>query len=671
VYLVTTGVISFLGSLPQFFTPGAIPGRDSQSHIAKTAFLMYSFSHWNFTGWSEFWYSGFQLFYTYSPLAYVLAALFGAPFDSALIGMKILVSFSFILSGMGGYFLSRDFKISANWSVMAGSLYALAPPHLLSIFDYGSLSYSLGFALAPFLFLSLRYALRKLTFVSVVYLGIIGALYVISNDVSLYVFLYPFIAYILISTPWKMALKTARVILEAFALAFLLSAFWLIPYLYYEIFGGLDLINIAGSGYSSCCLIYWYSLIRPNFGSFPAGFLSWVLFFPALLAIIFIIQKKKEGKTIREEVALYVAALIAVFLTIGSTLTPLFYKIPIVLALEFPARFLIGDVLFLSPLAALFFYRLFQSISKTGSHLVLFKSGAFALIFLLAIIPIAEPSTQKLGLNTWHVSDPNQISADNFLSKQSGFFRVIAIDQFYEAFPQFTMKGSLGGWYYEAEPAVYSNYLFDVYSCGAGSAVMQGLRLMGVRYVMIEPGFGGDGSSAIKSFQNLSSSVFGTPVFENNAIFIYEVPDSQLVYVSRSPPLPLAKSLSGLKQIGSCGTPIPAPPPNLINDSVSNLRWGETDISFDVYVNASAYVTIASAYSQGWLVKDNGSAIPFLLTSPGIPVINISSGLNHIELYYTGAPYSQLTAILSFVTLLAIPVAILITSPHNRQHQTR
>jgi hypothetical protein len=530
-------------------------------------------------------------------------------------------------------------------------LYSLATPHLLSIFDYGSSSYSLGFALAPFLFVFLRQALRKLTLVSAVYLGIIGALYLLSNDASLYVFVYPLIAYIIISTPWKKAFKSAQVILEALGIAFVLSAFWLVPYLYYEIFGGLDLINTSGTGYSSCCLIYWYSIIRPNFGSFPAGFLGWILLFPALFSVVFIVMKKDRG-----EIAMYAAALISIFLTIGSTITSLFYKIPIVLALEFPARFLIADVLFLSPLTALFFYRFFQHISKIRRHPAFYKSGALALIFLLVIIPIAEPSTQKLGLGTWQVSDPNQISANNFLSNQSGFFRVMTIDQFYESFPQFTMKGSLAGWYYEAEPAPYSDYFFDVYYCGAGSNVMQGLRLMGVRYVMIEHGFGGDASTAIKSYENSSSSVFGHPVYENNAISIYEVPNSELIYVSASFPLSLANSVSGLNQIASCGAPIPAPPPNLINNTISNLKWGETQISFDANVNTSAYVTIASSYSAGWLAKDNGRSIPILLTSPGIPVINITSGLNHIELYYSGAPYAQGTAILSLAALLAIPI---------------
>ncbi len=647
-YYVLAGGFSALGSLPEYFTQ-SIPGRDSQSHVAKTAFLMYSFAHGNFSGWSQFWYSGFQLFYTYSPLTYVLAALFGWPFQSALLGMKIVIAVSFVISGIGGYALSRDFGISPNWCLMAGVLYSLAPPHILALFDYGSSSYSLGFAVAPFLVLSLRHALRKRTAVSAIYLGMIGALFLISNDVSMYAILYPLLAYIIISTPRYLALKNTVVLLEALVVAFLLSSFWLIPYMYYELLGGLDLINTSGTAFPKSVLIYWYSLLTPNFGSFPAAFLSWILLLPAIASVVFL---KK-----REELGLYVAGLVSIFLTIGGTVTSLYYKIPIVLALEFPARFLIADVLFLSPLAALFFHRLFQRFSAISWHPVLLRAGALSVLVLLVVIPIAEPSTPKLGLNSWQANDQTQISADNFLSNQPGFFRVMVIDQFYESFPEFTLKGALGGWYPQAVHQLYSAYFFDVYYCGANNSVLQGLRLLGVKYVMIDYGYGGDASSAIKSY-NSSSSVFGPPVYLNKAIAIYQVPDPQLVYVSTSPPEHMAGSISDLTQIGSCGAPIPSPPSAPINGSVSNLNWGDNQISFDVKVNQSAFVTVATSYSSGWFAEDNGTKIPMSFISPGIPVLNVASGLNRIMLYYSGAPEARNTAILSLATLVGIVVGI-------------
>ncbi len=606
---------------------------------------MYSFAHGNFSGWSQFWYGGFQLFYTYSPLTYIFAGVLGAPFGSALLGMKILITLSFIVSGLGAFALALDFGISPNWSLMAGLLFALTPPHLLALFDYGSLSYSLGFAFAPFLFLGLRYALRQRTFVSAIYLGMIGAVFLLSNDVSLYVFVYPLLAYMIISTAKSKGLKSAIVILESLGVAFLLSAFWFIPYLNYQINGGLGLIVATGTAFPSSVLIYWYSLVTPNFGSFPAAFLSWILLLPALASIVFLKR--------REELALYAAGLVSIFLTIGGTINSLYYKIPIILALEFPARFLIGDVLFLSPLAALFFFRLFQHLSTVRWNPILLKSGVMFVIFLLVVIPIAEPSTPKIGLNTWQVSDPAEKSADSFLANQTGFFRVMVIDQFYESFPEFTMKSSIGGWYPQAVPQLYSNYFFDVYYCGAGEDVLQGLRLLGVRYVMIDYGYGGDATTAIKSY-NSSSSVFGPAVYENNAIAIYQVPNPQLVYVSEQPPGTLASSVMSLSQIGSCGAPIPSPPSSPINNSVSNLNWGETKISFDVNVSQSAYVTISNSYSSGWLAKDNGSSIPMLFTSPGLPVIGVKPGLNHIVLYYTGAPYSDGAGVLSLATLSGI-----------------
>jgi hypothetical protein len=648
-----------VGALPEF-TEGPLPGRDSQSHVAKTAFLMYSFAHGNFTGWSQFWYSGFQLFYTYSPLTYVLAAVLGWPFNSALLGMKIVIALCFVLSGFGAYALSRDFGISPNWSLFAGVLYSLAPPHILALFDYGSSSYSLGFALAPFLFLGLHSALRKRTMISAIYLGTVAALFLISNDVSFYAVAFPFLAFVIIATPLSMAKRNTWVLLEAFAIAFLLSAFWLVPYLYYQIYGKLALIDGGGTGFPQSVLIYGKSLVTPNFGSFPAAFLSWILLFPALASILF--MKK------REEVALYAAGLVSIFLTIGPTITSLYYKLPFVLALEFPARFLIADVLFLSPLAALFFFRLFQRLSKLG-HSLVWKLSALAILMLLVVVPIVEPS-QKLGSNTWQINDPTQLSAFSFLANQSGLFRVMVIDQFYESFPQFTMKPALGGWYPQAVPQLYQAYLFDVYYCGANSSVLQGLRLMGVRYVMVDYGYVGDGSAAIK-YYNSSASAFGPPVYENRAIAIYQVPSSQLIYVSSNPPNPLARNISELSQIASCGAPIPQPPSPLLNNTISNLNWQDEKISFDVRTSQAAYVTIASAYSAGWIALDNGTSTQMYFTNPDLPVLNVSSGLNHIELLYTGAPYSQSMAIVSLIAFLGSVVATPIFGTLRKKREVR
>ncbi len=291
-HLLLAGILSAIGSIPIFLSAG-IFGYDSSSHVAKTAFLMYSFSHGNFSGWSQFWYSGFQLFYTYSPLTYVLAAVFGAPFNSAIIGMKALIVFSFALSGMGTFELSRDLGIPNKWSIVAALLYSLTSPHILAIFYVGSLTYSLAFALAPFLFLSLRVALRNQTLNSIIIFGIMIGLMIVSNETTSYVLLFPIIAYVLISTPWPRVFRSLLIIIGASIISVLLSAFWLVPYLKMDLSGELNLLTESALGvYPSSNVIHWYLLFIPNFYNTNAGDLGWILVLPGLASIIFYLRKQ-------------------------------------------------------------------------------------------------------------------------------------------------------------------------------------------------------------------------------------------------------------------------------------------------------------------------------------------------------------------------------------------
>lgn len=650
VHVLLAGALSAIGSLPLLLFEG-VPGYDASSHVAKTAFLMYSFAHGNFLGWSQFWYSGFQLFYTYSPLTYIMAGGLGWPFGSAILGMKILIALSFVISGLGAYALARDFGIGQNWSLVAALFYSLTSPHLLILFYTGSLTYGLAFAIAPFLFLSARVALRSRTLNSTVAFGVLIALLILSNQTTAYVLFFPLVTYLLMVVPRSRAVKSTLVVVASAMTGLLLSAFWLLPYLETAFSGRVNLLTESETGaYPSANIIHWYSFFIPSLGNGNAGDLGWVLVLPAMASIVFLKR--------REEFALYGAAAVLGLLTIGPSLTTLFYKIPLVLALQFSWRFLIADVLFMAPLAVLFFSGLFRrlSLDKVG---VQHKRRilAIVLILLLVAVPPAAismskpPSSYFLAPQT--PSDPGQQEAFNFLANQPGFFRVMVMDRYYESFPQFTLKGSIDGWYDQATTQGYRNFTYNVYYCGASDRTLNGLRLLGARYVMIDTGYGGDATSAIQAY-NSSASVFGPPVWQDAQVKIYQVPDSQLVYVTGSVP----NSEFGLSQDVNCNQPIPGAPSKQLNYSISNLNWGETRISFDLDVSQAAYVLISNSDPAGWVAKDNGSSAPIVLSPPGLPTIHISVGFHHIVLLYNPTLVEQGASILSLSSLVVLSVLV-------------
>lgn len=622
---------------------------------------MYSLSHGNLLGWSQFWYSGFQMFYTYSPLTYVLAGGLGWPFDSAVAGMRILIVASFVLSGIGAFALARDFGVTPNWSLVAALLYSLVSPHVLILFNNGSLTYSLAFAIAPFLFLSARTSLRLNSLGSVFSFGALLALMIISNATTVYVLSLPFLAYLLVSVPKAKALKSAMAICGSAIIAVLLSGFWLIPYLEIDLTGQANLLTEAATGaYPGPNVAHWYSLFVPSLGNANAGDLGWLLLLPALASVIFI-----RG---REELALLSAVIVSTLLTVGASLTPLFYRIPLVLALQFAWRFLIADVLFMAPLAALFFWRLSDSLSANpvfapnGRKIV-----AVSFILLVVLVSaLAVPSVAKVPPRLFQgqqtPSDPSQAQAFDFLASKPGFFRVMVADRYYETFPEYTLKGSIDGWYDQGTAQAYRNFTYDLYYCGANARTLGGLELLGTRYVLIDYGYGGDAIEELQAF-NSSGSPFGPPVFHNSEVDIYQVPDSQLVYVSASIP----NSGFSLSQGVNCKEPIPTAPTQ-VNYTLTNMSWGETRISFDLDVNQSSYVLVSNSYTPGWVAKDDGRVVPVILSSPGLPVIQVASGVHHIVLSYSGQPDAQDSAILSASTLLVLAVSMSWSRSQSRKN---
>lgn len=660
---ILSGVLSAIGALPLAFFE-AIPGYDSRSHIAKTAFLMYSLSHGNYSGWSMFWYGGFQLLDTYPPLLYFLAAFLGWPWASAIVGMKIVIALSFMLSGVSIFILARDFGVSQKWSLGASLLYAFAPPHLLFLYDYGSLTYSLGFAIAPIFLLAFRKTLRNENYISALILGGSGAILLLANAPTVYVLLFPTAVYVILGTPRSKISSVLRFGLAAAFAAFSFSAFWLMPYTLYGLSTPIHLFWTPPEGrYPDFEIISLSSLLTPNFIELRAGYLGHFLLLPALASLLTLRK--------RDEFGLFAAALTSVLLTVGASLSDLFYKIPLILVLQFPKRFLIADVLFLSVLASIFFDRVFAKIAvlsntRLALHRSQIKFVGLVAIGLLTLAPLVAQPSFKGTSNLWQASfDSEEKEAFEFLANQPGYFRVMVRDPYHEWFPAFTMKGSVDGWYDQATSLLYRNFTFNMYYANPTDVdrTFNGLRLLGVRYVMIYHGYGEDGPYGLQVYQ---SSTIAPPIFMNTRIAIFKLPESKLIYVAGSAvalepsnpsdPESLAvlfedlvkrpdfdpdglvvltagcKYASGSIQSYEPSKPLPT---RQIEYRLSNLKWAENQITFDLFVAQEAFVYISSAYFPGWRAEIDGLERTILAAPPGFMVLYIDRpGLHKVSLHY-------------------------------------
>jgi hypothetical protein len=519
-----------------------------------------------------------------------------------------------------------------------------------------------------------------------------SALLLLSNVATLSVMIYPLLAYLVITISIRRIRSLILFGSLAIVLAFLLSAFWLIPYLQYSRTSFTNLFWIPPTGsYPQQDLISFTSLFTPNFTSLSSGYLGYIIL-PALAAVLFLRKRQDFG--------LYAAASVSILLTVGASVTPSFYRIPLVLLLQFPRRFLIADILFLSLLAAIFFDRLFDRIrsmrNRACLHLVGgLKTVAASLIFLVIVLPfvIVPLMTTKLSVPLVSITQEEE-EAFTFLSNQPDYFRVMPFDRYHEWFPMFTSKGSVDGWYDQATSTVYRSFTFDLYYASGADVnnTLNGLRLLGVKYIMFYFADGGDAPEHLKIYM---SSAMAPPVFMNERIAIFEVPDTRLVYVAGSALLlnvsyqDKASVLAGIVKNpdfspdgvvvldGSLessypntsyyqtDSPIQFDP---INYNISNLSWSETRISFDLNISRECYILVSSTYFPGWTAEVDGVETKMLQAVPSFSALFVRNAGRHIiTLHYQWTLIKMSTIFISGTTLSLLATIVIFRAIRRKQ----
>ena len=385
-----------------------------------------------------------------------------------------------------------------------------------------------------------------------------------------------------------------------------------------------------------------------------------MLVLPGIASIIFILHKGENPKSSfvrRERVALYLSALVALVLTLGPSFTSLFYRIPLVLALQFSWRFVIGDALFFALLSTLFFSNLVPRLSIS-----LNKHAKQTILVVCLLLILASSSLVLLWIANSHQpefqahqspTDPYQARTYAYLSNQTGYYRIMVIDRYNEAFPQYVMKGSIDGWYDQATTQGYGNFRFNAYYCGPNNSTINALRLLGVRYILVDREYGGD---AAKVNLTQYSAIYGAPVNISGRVYLFRVPNSKLIYVTSAFP----NGGIRLNQGFGCGQVIPGAPLREVGYHITNLTWGETKISFNLATNASSHVLISNSYMPGWHATDKGTPTNITESAPGLPVIYLPVGNHQIVLYYSGVEYGRASAIISSVSVASIFVVCIV-----------
>lgn len=369
-------------------------GHDVLYEITRIAEYSHSLKNDGFpVRWSANLEGGFgePIFNFFPPLFLITSAiqiLLGLSISGAIKGSIFIFT---LAGGIGMYLFSSQFY-GRNGGLFAAFFYIIAPYHLVDIYIRNAYSEYTASALAPFIFWGIAFICRERNFSSrsILILTSVGALFVVSHNLSLLMYTPLFVAFFLFNFTLNRNWKSLLTIFLAAVLVFLLTAFYVLPVLFEKEFvqtwqltiGQFDVLKNFSTLRSLFGMSNWYSLTP----------FSFILLLLILIAMIF--KRKEFKKSVYTNLCLFIGfLLILLFLTTSSSRF-VWETFPSLRLFQFPWRllspatfvicFLTGSIIYLRE----FYLTLFSKKEKKNSMyvlpimiLVLFIVGTIFVLF--------------------------------------------------------------------------------------------------------------------------------------------------------------------------------------------------------------------------------------------------------------------------------------------------
>lgn len=294
---------------------------------------------------------GYPLFLFVYPLPYYLASLFHTIGFTFINSFKIILAFSFIVSGIAMYLFVKEELKNKFSAFFAALIYLFAPYHLVDMHYRVSVGEVLAFAILPLCFLSIKKLSNQLTF-KWFFLSSLSLAFLILSHQAISLASLPFlIAYCLYLWLAKNRKNVKRLFIYIFSLiaGMLSSSFYWVPVIFESKY-----INLLSKGETSFIqplqLLYspwrWGLLFQGPNGeiSFMVGYAQW-------LVIILSIAIFLKNKSVFKEKKLYLISIISfslLLLLTQSVSKPLWMNISLLKGFQFSYRLLLLIVFFTS-----------------------------------------------------------------------------------------------------------------------------------------------------------------------------------------------------------------------------------------------------------------------------------------------------------------------------------
>ena len=379
-------------AIKPLFAPGFFPIHDDEQ-IARVFELDSALSDGQFpVRWVShlgFGY-GYPLFNFYPPFSYYMAEVFHMFGFSFIDSAKLVFILGFFLSSLFMYLWVKE-HFGKLAGVLAALLYVYAPYHAVNIYVRGSLPDFTAYAFIPAVFwLSDKlFKTKKLNY-SILF-GILLAIIPLTHIlkiVSIFPFISIYLIYLLLRDR-KEIKKNLSLLLLSFAVAFGLTAYFLIPAILEKGYTLVDEVNIGELYNYKLHFVYLRQFFNSPWGyggsiygledglSFELGKTHILFVFFSLLILSYSFIKKKTSE-INKAIIAFLLFLLSVYLTSFYS-EWLWSRVKFLSYLQFPWRFLTYAAVFSSFLGGFVIYYVQKKFSSRLA-LVLFMV-AIAMLF--------------------------------------------------------------------------------------------------------------------------------------------------------------------------------------------------------------------------------------------------------------------------------------------------
>ncbi|HSW89370.1 MAG TPA: 6-pyruvoyl-tetrahydropterin synthase-related protein [Patescibacteria group bacterium] len=295
---------------------------------------------------------GCPLFTYFYVLPYYIASAFVFLGFSFVTSIKILLAFSFVLSGITSYvWLKKEF---GSYPALIGAiLYQFAPRHFVVMHFSTTIGETLGFALAPLVLLGVKLCIQKRTKFRILLLAASFALLILAHQMVTAIML-PFIfIYVLYCSDFSIrkSLHNLRTVTCVLAVSLLLTAYHWIPIVFEtHLIHQSTEHNVLTYPLNEFLVSPWrYGLLYQG----PQGQLSSFIGYAQITVLAVTFWFSKKNKILK-----YVSFLaIAIFIFMQAIFKPIWQTIPILNDFQSVHRLLIALILLASFSAALLVHK--------------------------------------------------------------------------------------------------------------------------------------------------------------------------------------------------------------------------------------------------------------------------------------------------------------------------